>query len=226
MTRMIFSTVRAPHDPALTVESFAMTHTGRPSTVAMPVTTPSAGRSPATTFANRPSSTKDPSSTSRRIRSRANSLPRAALASWYFAPPPCSTCARSSATGGCTGIGLWCSTVEMSVPLSVTRARPLVQDRGTVARLPSVACRDVERRQPGPRPRPQHLRRQPMADDLLGGARHLEQRVEIHTGRDPHVLDHVHEFLRRDVAGGARGVGAAAQPPDRRVEVGHAQLQR
>ena len=32
MIRMIFSTVRAPHEPALTVESLAMRQTGRPST--------------------------------------------------------------------------------------------------------------------------------------------------------------------------------------------------
>ena len=44
---MIFSTVRAPHDPAFTVESLAMIATGRPCTRPMPVTTPSAGRSPA-----------------------------------------------------------------------------------------------------------------------------------------------------------------------------------
>jgi hypothetical protein len=43
MIRMIFSTVRAPQDPALTVESFAITHTPRPSMRAFPVITPSAG---------------------------------------------------------------------------------------------------------------------------------------------------------------------------------------
>ena len=80
MTRMIFSTVRAPQDPALTVESLAIRATGRPSIVAAPVTTPSAGRSPAVTLANTPSSTNEPSSTSRRTRSRANSLPFAAFA--------------------------------------------------------------------------------------------------------------------------------------------------
>ena len=47
MSRTIFSTVRAPHDPAFTVGSLAMTHTGRPSTRPTPVTTPSAGRSSA-----------------------------------------------------------------------------------------------------------------------------------------------------------------------------------
>ena len=106
MIRMIFSTVRAPHEPALTVESLAISATGRPSIVAVPVTTPSAGRSPAATLANTPSSTNDPSSTSSRTRSRANSLPFPALASWYFAAPPRSTRARSSAAGGCSGRGL------------------------------------------------------------------------------------------------------------------------
>ena len=45
--RTIFSTVRAPHDPAFTVGSLAITHTGRPSMRPTPVTTPSAGRSSA-----------------------------------------------------------------------------------------------------------------------------------------------------------------------------------
>ena len=44
VTRTIFSTVRAPHEPAFTVGSLAMTHTGRPSMRPMPVTTPSAGQ--------------------------------------------------------------------------------------------------------------------------------------------------------------------------------------
>ena len=78
MIRMIFSTVRAPHEPALTVESFAISATGRPSTAAVPVITPSAGRPSARTLANAPSSVKLPSSVSRAIRSRANSLPWAA----------------------------------------------------------------------------------------------------------------------------------------------------
>ena len=41
---MIFSTVRAPQEPAFTVGSFATTSAGRPSTRPCPVTTPSAGR--------------------------------------------------------------------------------------------------------------------------------------------------------------------------------------
>ena len=64
---MIFSTVRAPHEPAFTVGSLAITHTGRPSIVPMPVTTPSAGRSSvgAKALASSPSSTNEPSSSSR-----------------------------------------------------------------------------------------------------------------------------------------------------------------
>ena len=51
VARTIFSTVRAPHEPALTVGSLAMTIAGRPSTVPRPVTTPSAGRSGASELA-------------------------------------------------------------------------------------------------------------------------------------------------------------------------------
>ena len=44
VARTIFSTVRAPQEPALTVGSLATTTAGRPSTRPRPVTTPSAGR--------------------------------------------------------------------------------------------------------------------------------------------------------------------------------------
>ena len=60
VSRTIFSTVRAPQEPALTVESFAITHTGRPSMVPTPVITPSAGRSPARALARSAFSTNDP----------------------------------------------------------------------------------------------------------------------------------------------------------------------
>jgi hypothetical protein len=66
----------------LTVESFAITQTWRPSIRAIPVITPSAGRFSARLFAYSPSSTNEPSSTNSAIRSRANSLPLAALAAW------------------------------------------------------------------------------------------------------------------------------------------------
>ena len=97
MIRMIFSTVRAPQDPALTVESFAISATGWPSMVAVPVATPSAGNPSARALAYRPSSVKLPSSTRAAIRPLAKSLPRAAAVSWYLAAPPRSMVSRSSA---------------------------------------------------------------------------------------------------------------------------------
>ena len=75
VSRTIFSTVRAPHDPAFTVGSLAITHTGRPSTRPTPVTTPSAGRSSADALASSASSANEPGSSSRASRSRTNSLP-------------------------------------------------------------------------------------------------------------------------------------------------------
>src|SRR5580693_7888369 len=86
--RRIFSTVRFPHEPAFTVESFAMIATGRPATSAVPVTTPSAGSSGSRLFASAASSTKEPSSTRRAMRSRAKSLPVSAFFAWYFGAPP------------------------------------------------------------------------------------------------------------------------------------------
>src|SRR5512138_202726 len=74
VSRTIFSTVRAPHDPAFTVGSLATTHTGRPSMRPTPVTTPSAGRSSARLLARSPSSTNEPASSSSERRSRTNSL--------------------------------------------------------------------------------------------------------------------------------------------------------
>ncbi len=82
MILMIFSTVLAPHDPALTVESLAIRHTGRPATLALPVTIPSAGSPSARALASWPSSRKLPGSTRWSMRSRANSLPLAVLESW------------------------------------------------------------------------------------------------------------------------------------------------
>jgi hypothetical protein len=73
--RRIFSTVRAPQEPALTVESLAMTQTLRPSIRPVPVTTPSAGRSPARLFAKAASSRNEPSSSRSARRSRQKSLP-------------------------------------------------------------------------------------------------------------------------------------------------------
>ena len=86
--RMIFSTVFGPHEPAFTVGSLAMTATGRPPTVPMPVTTPSAPRPSSSQLASSASSTNEPSSSSRAMRSRTGSLPcSAAFARWRSGPP-------------------------------------------------------------------------------------------------------------------------------------------
>src|SRR5215469_3198730 len=102
MIRMIFSTVRAPQEPALTVESLAISATVRPSMVAVPVITPSAGSPSARTLAYRPSSVKLSSSVSSAIRSRANSLPAFAADSWYLGAPPRSMPARTAARSECS----------------------------------------------------------------------------------------------------------------------------
>src|SRR3954469_180568 len=93
--RMIFSTVFGPHEPALTVGSLAITETGRPPIVPLPVTTPSAPRPSSSQLASRPSSTNEPSSTSRATRSRTGSLPCSAAFSLWRPGPPAS--ARSTA---------------------------------------------------------------------------------------------------------------------------------
>src|SRR5512137_1002854 len=104
--RMIFSTVRFPQLPAFTVESLAITATGRPSMVPRPVTTPSAGSSGSCALARAPSSSSEPSSRSSRSRSRAKSFPCSAFFWWYFSAPPLRTRAssRSMRTSGVTGV--------------------------------------------------------------------------------------------------------------------------
>jgi hypothetical protein len=73
--RMIFSTVFGPQEPALTVGSFAISATGRPPIVAMPVTTPSAPNPSCSQFASSASSTNESGSMSRATRSRTGSFP-------------------------------------------------------------------------------------------------------------------------------------------------------
>src|SRR6516165_9171751 len=125
MIRMIFSTVRAPQDPALTVESLAISATGLPSIVAVPVITPSAGSPSARTLAYRPSSVKLPSSVSSLIRSRANSLPAAAADSWYFGAPPRSMPARTAARSECSATtGLYLGPVPEPPTHRLQPARP------------------------------------------------------------------------------------------------------
>ena len=88
--RTIFSTVRRPHEPAFTVESLAINATRRPPIFPSPVMTPSAGSSASVALARAPSSTKLPSSSNRRTRSRAKSFPCSAFFWWYLGAPPLS----------------------------------------------------------------------------------------------------------------------------------------
>src|SRR5215211_4623238 len=93
---MIFSTVLGPHEPALTVGSFAISATGRPPIVAMPVTTPSAPKPSCSQLASSASSTNESESTRRATRSRTGSFPWSRDFSWWRSGPP--PRARSSAS--------------------------------------------------------------------------------------------------------------------------------
>src|SRR5262250_1972473 len=73
-----------------------------------------------------------------------------------------------------------------------------------------------------PLPRLDDLTGQRAAHDLLHALRHGDERVEINPRVHSHGPETVHEILRAHVAGGARSEGTAAEPPNRRVEVGHA----
>src|SRR5580692_1895786 len=89
--------------------------------------------------------------------------------------------------------------------------------RATPAR--SRANGELRRDRSASRAGPEHLGRELAADDLLRVGGGLDHRVQVDPGRDAHVLDHVHEFLGGDVAGGAGRVRAPAEPADGRVEV-------
>src|ERR1022692_37 len=97
--RTIFSTVRGPQDPALTVGSFAITAHVLPCMRPIPVTTPSAASSGSSVPASSPSSTKSlPESKRRLIRSRTGSLFWvASLSRWRCGPPARALSRRSSA---------------------------------------------------------------------------------------------------------------------------------
>ena len=72
--RRIFSTVFGPQEPALTVGSLAISATGRPPIVAIPVTTPSAPRPSCSQLASSASSVKESGSIRRSTRSRTGEL--------------------------------------------------------------------------------------------------------------------------------------------------------
>ena len=105
MTLWIFSANTSPSAPPKTVKSWLKTNTLRPSTVPQPVTTPSvSGRlssmpKPCARWrASMSSSTNEPGSSSRSMRSRAVSLPRSCWRSTAASLPACSACSRSSAS--------------------------------------------------------------------------------------------------------------------------------
>ena len=124
VSRTIFSTVRAPHEPALTVGSLAMTHTGRPSTRPTPVTTPSAGRSAAWLLASSPSSTNESASSSSARRSRTNSLPCAASLSAPLARLPASARSVSRASSSLVWTGWSAPAPPACAPGDRRRPRP------------------------------------------------------------------------------------------------------
>src|SRR5580704_8479087 len=95
--RMIFSTVRGPHEPAFTVGSLAITAHALPCITPIPVTTPSAASSGSSVPASSPSSTNGvPVSNSREIRSRGiNLFWAASLSRWRWGPPARARARRS-----------------------------------------------------------------------------------------------------------------------------------
>jgi len=75
-----------------------------------------------------------------------------------------------------------------------------------------------QRSEPGARAGAQHVGRQLLADRSLGERGHIQQHVDVHAGRDAHVVEHRHDFLGGDVAGGARRVRATAEAADGRID--------
>ena len=81
--------MRAPHEPAFTVESLAMIATGRPWTRPMPVTTPSAGSSRRRLLARAVlDEVASAGVDEQRDALAAKSLPVSAFFSWYLGAPP------------------------------------------------------------------------------------------------------------------------------------------
>src|SRR3954471_21693176 len=133
--RMIFSTVLGPQEPALTVGSLAIRQTGRPATVAMPVTTPSAPKPSCSQLASSPSSTNEPGSTRRSTRSRTGSLPCCWDFSWWrWGPPPrawSSACSKSDIT-----CGILSGAEELALGVAELRGRRLVRPQPPFPRDP------------------------------------------------------------------------------------------
>src|SRR5690625_1712821 len=88
--RMIFSTVLLPHDPAFTVESFAITQTDCPFTFPIPVTTPSEGNESSIQLAKKASSISRSSSNSNSRRLLTINLPFSSSLASYLPLQTCS----------------------------------------------------------------------------------------------------------------------------------------
>src|SRR3954447_5009635 len=94
--RRIFSTVFGPQEPALTAGSLAISAIGRPPTVPIPVTTPSAPRPSCSQFASRLSSARESWSRSRATRSRTGSFSCSATFLRCRSGPPSSAASRAA----------------------------------------------------------------------------------------------------------------------------------
>src|SRR5215207_2216676 len=194
VSRTIFSTVRAPHEPAFTVGSLAMTHTGRPSTRPTPVTTPSAGRSSARLLASSPSSTNESLSRSDARRSRTNSLPCAASLSPTLARLPASArpVRRASSSVGPSGGRLVDSAPGRSVtPSTLSRATYREHRHVVVHRLRGEVTRRLEQvlaQHAGGHAgvAPQRVGDALLAEDLLAVA-HLGETVGVEQQQVAHI---------------------------------------
>src|SRR3954468_5302303 len=96
--RRIFSTVFGPHEPALTAGSLAISATGRPPTVPIPVTTPSAPSPSCSQLASSPSSANESASRRRATRSRTGSFSCSATFLRCRSAPPSSAASRAALT--------------------------------------------------------------------------------------------------------------------------------
>src|SRR5204863_8873261 len=87
-----------PHDAAFTAGSFAINAIGRPPTLPIPVTTPSAPSPSCSQFASRPSSASESWSSSRATRARTGSFCCSATFFRCRSGPPSSAASRAALT--------------------------------------------------------------------------------------------------------------------------------
>ena len=151
-----------------------MIATGRPCTRPMPVTTPSAGRSPAVAFASRPSSTKSlpPSSHSSAMRSRRTACRRRRSSRGTWARRRASTLSASALNSSLRDMVWFLSSSEGGRPLLGERGQPFVavlagqhlfvarrlQRQPLVQRQPDAAVDGALRRRAAPAAPPRRSR--------------------------------------------------------------------